>query len=337
MLREWLLRIVLLSVSLIAALLLAEVVVRIVHPIADGRDNVTLDGTPIRDWFNPGLVYRQVSNEYNATTTITPQGHRVPGTSGNPDVIFLGDSFTYGWGLHDEETFAVIYCEQLQVKCANLGRPGTGTAKQLDRLQEFIDKNGWHPREVKLFFFGMSTAWSAGNDFVDNYDERELSDARAQGREFIPPKGPPPKPSSDRGLAERVIGLQSVILQRSNLMRIVKYYWGPMVKSLLVPDPGNERLSVALHYTQQNFRRLDEMSKRVGFDYSIYLIVPVHDVIRGSYGRTLQTLTEISPKPVVGTGQLFTDRPQQYYYAYDGHINAKGSRRIGEFLIEHDR
>jgi hypothetical protein len=334
--REWFLRLLLSAVSFVIALLLAEVVVRIVHPIADGRDNVTLDGTPIRSWFDPGSVYRQVSNEYNAVTTITPMGHRVPGTTGNPDVIFVGDSFTYGWGLNDSETFATIYCDRLRIQCANLGVPGTGTAKQLDRLEQFIATRQWHPREVKLFFFGMSTAWSAGNDFVDNYDERGLSDRRAAGA-LVPTMQSAQQPAPSRGLAERVIALQPLMMEQSNLMRILKYYWGPTLKSLLVADPGGERIALALHYTRQNLQRLDQLSHRYGFEYSIYLIVPIQDVILGSYERTRDALQSVSPKPVVGTGQLFTQRPEQYYYAYDGHINALGSRRIGEFLIARDR
>ena len=335
--REWVLRLMLLSVSLVVALLGAEAAVRIVHPIADGRNNVTLDGVPIASWFTPGSVYRQVSNEYNAMTTITPLGHRVPGTDGSPEVIFLGDSFTYGWGLKDEDTFASIYCSGLQLRCANLGVPGTGTAKQLDRLQQFIQTHNWRPREVKLFFFGMSTAWSAGNDFVDNYDERGLSDARAAGKAIAPAAAPPAQPAPSPGLAERAISLQSAILRRSNLMRVVKYYWGPMLKSVIVADPGNERMTLALHYTRQNLQRLDRLSKQLGFQYRIYLIAPVQDVMLGSYPRTLQALQDVAPVPVAGTGQLFTDDPERYYYAYDGHINASGSRKIADFLVEDNR
>src|SRR5688572_4955278 len=98
-LKEWCIRIGMMGVSLVIALALAEGVARAFYPIYDGRDNVTLDGRPIKDWFEPGSVYRQVSNEYDARTTITDKGHRVPGTAGNPDVVFVGDSFTYGYGL----------------------------------------------------------------------------------------------------------------------------------------------------------------------------------------------------------------------------------------------
>ena len=337
--REWLLRTVLVGTSLLVGLVCAELAARVVHPISDGRDNVTLEGAPITSWFAPGSVYRQVSNEYDARTTITDKGHRVPGTSGNPDVVFLGDSFTYGWGIDDANTFASIYCERTKQACANLGIPGTGTAKQLNRLEQYLDRYQWHPKEVTLIFFGMSGAWSAGNDFVDNYDERALvTDAGGGAPATLPAAGPAGPVAAPRiGFAERVIGLQTYVLARSNLARLAKFYWGPLLKSLIVADPGTERFAEALRYTGANLARLGAMSRARGFSYNIYLIVPVQDLIRGSHGETLRALNSVSPKPAVATAQLFVDNPVSYYYAFDGHINTKGSQRIGAFLAERDQ
>ncbi len=329
--REWGIRILLLLASCVIALLLAETVARVFFSISDGQDNVSLDGKPIKEWFSPGSVYRQVSNEYNAITTITKQGHRVPGVEeGSPDIVFLGDSFTYGFGLSDDETFSSIYCAQQLLQCVNLGMPGSGTLRQVKRLERFIQDWGWKPREVKLFFFGMSGSFSSGNDFVDNYNSYTSADD--DGREKGLPRQEP-----EIGLAERFIGLQSFVLDRSVLMRLVKYYWGPILKSLIVADPGKERMRVALAATAQYLRQLDELSQRVGFEYSIYLFVPVQDIMRGTYGETLETLNSVSPRQAVPTAQLFLDAPQKYYYAFDGHLNPIGSRRIAEFLIESEQ
>lgn len=333
-LKEWMLRAVLIGVSCFVALLLTEILARIFFPISDGRDNVALDGKLIKEWFAPGSVYRQVSNEYDAITTITKQGHRVPGVEGNPEVIFLGDSFTYGFGLNDSETFAVIYCEQLHLSCANLGIPGSGTLRQVERLETFIQEWNWKPKEVKLFFFGMSTSFSAGNDFADNYD-RYMREHASQASDPAD-RRPAVREVPTLGMAERVIGLQSMLLERSALMRLVKYYWGPILKSLIVADFGKERMAVALSATKESLHKLDDLSRQMGFEYTIYLLVPVHDIMRGTHGDTLDTLNRVSPKPVIGTAQLFLDAPKKYYYAFDGHLNAEGSRRVAEFLISTD-
>jgi hypothetical protein len=327
--REWRNRFILVSVSLVLSLLLAEVLTRVFFPISDRRDNVTLDGKPIDGFVTPGAVYRQVSNEYDARTTITDKGHRVPAVEGNPEIVFIGDSFTFGYGLNDAETFVSLYCTETGRSCANLGLPSSGTVKQVDRLEQFLDRWQWQPREVRLFFFGMSGSFSAGNDFVDNYNREITREARQQGV--------PADDQKSRGLTERVIGLQAVLLRHSNLMRMLKFYAGPRLKAMFIAEPGEERMRKAVESTRASLQRLDELSRRRGFEYSIYLLVPVHDVLRGTYGDTLATLQGVSPKQVIPTAELFLDSPAQYYFAFDGHLNAQGSRRIADFLISSDK
>jgi hypothetical protein len=326
---EWRIRISFLVVSTLVGLALAEGMARIFFPLNDGRDNVTLEGKPIKDWFAPGSVYRQVSNEYDARTTITDKGHRVPGTDGNPDIVFLGDSFTYGYGLRDDQTFASIYCTERRVSCVNLGMPGSGTSRQVQRLQEFMEKWQWRPKQVKLFFFGMSSSFSAGNDFVDNYNYGRRFKVRMGRSPMIPPA------AATMGVGERVIGLQRTLLERSTLLRRVKYHWGPLLKSLILADPG-ERMSEALLYTEIGLKELDSLSRREGFDYTIYLLVPVHDIIRSTHSNTLAALNGVSPKAAIATASLFIDSPAKFYYAYDGHLNPVGSRRIADYLISLD-
>jgi hypothetical protein len=334
--REWALRFLLIVISVLFALSLAEVAARAFFPISDGRDNVTLDGKPIKDWFEPSSVYRQVSNEYDAVTTITDKGHRVPGTDGNPDVIFVGDSFTYGFGLRDDETFASIYCDRFHLACVNLGMPGSGTLRQVERLEAFITRWNWKPKEVKLFFFGMSGSFSSGNDFVDNFD-RYVREHAHQGLSKQDQRETMLQSQQPIGFAERVISWQEWLLQHSTLVRLVKYYWGPMLKSLVVADPGQERMEVALIATRESLAKLDDLSKQVGFTYKIYLLVPIQDIIRGTDGDTLATLNSVSPIPAISTAHLFRDRPQDYYFAFDGHLNVQGSRKVAEFLIQNDQ
>jgi hypothetical protein len=333
--KEWLLRLALVFISSLFALGIAEVMVRVFHPISDGRANVTLEGKPIAGFVEPGTVYRQIANEYNAITTITPKGHRVPAVDGSPDVIFLGDSFTFGYGLTDDQTFASIYCHDRHVTCANLGIPDSGTLRQVERLEKFLSDYQWRPKEVKLFFFGMSTSFSAGNDFADNYD-REIADRRPAGSARVHVERP------NQGLVERAIGMQSFLFSHSTLLRLAKFYWGPMIKSLVVAPPG-DRMETALAATQRSLARFDALSRQQGFDYTIYLIVPVQDLIRGSYAETLATLNQVSPKPAVATADVFLSAPKTFFFAFDGHLNPAGSRRldvrdqapIREVLVSH--
>ena len=45
---------------------------------------------------------------------------------------------------------------------------------------------------------------------------------------------------SDPGLIEQIIFMQELILNHSMLMRLIKFYWGPMLKSIFIADFGNE-------------------------------------------------------------------------------------------------
>ncbi len=331
--REWAVRAGLLSGSLLIAFLVAEVISRIFAPISDLRENVTLDGERVYDLFEPGAVYRQVSNEYDALTTITDKGHRSPAVEGNPDIVFIGDSFTYGYGLSDEQTFVSIYCRRQRLACANLAQPGSGTVKEVERLEQYLTTWDWHPREVRLFVFAMSGSFSAGNDFVDNYQREMHMRSQAEGG-----KSAADAPAAKQGgAAERIIGMQSFLLRHSNLMRLLKFYAGPLLKSLLVAEPGPERMAIALKATQSALRRLDELSRSAGFEYTIYLIVPVQDILRGTADETLAALNSVSPKPAVATAQLYSESPASFYFAFDGHLNPEGNRRLAEFLASRDR
>jgi lysophospholipase L1-like esterase len=78
-------------------------------------------------------------------------------------VLFLGDSFTYGIGVNDDQTFAaqvekLLTADNLSVEVMNAGCPGKGT----DYEVKLFDKVGrkFHPDLTVLCFFC--------NDFQDN-------------------------------------------------------------------------------------------------------------------------------------------------------------------------
>jgi hypothetical protein len=78
-------------------------------------------------------------------------------------VLMLGDSFTYGIGVNDDQTFAALVekelrAEHLSVEVLNAGCPGKGTDYEL-KLFQTVGRQ-FHPDLTVLCFFG--------NDFQDN-------------------------------------------------------------------------------------------------------------------------------------------------------------------------
>jgi hypothetical protein len=329
---ELIARLTLVAVSVVVSLCVIEAASRFLYPISITVRKITLDGQTIADWLTPGTTYRQVSSEYDAITKITEKGHREPNVESNPDIVFLGDSFTFGWGLSDTETFVDLYCQGRKYICANLGVPGTGTEQQVDRLQEFLDRWGWRPGEVKLFIMAMTASFSAGNDLADNFWYEEARKERRQGN--VPGVGngtTQQQTQPSMGLLERLVNTREFFLKHSNLVRLGKYMWGPWLRNTLDPGLDKARLKRALELTHLHLVRFDEISKQYGFTYGIYLIHPIQDILRGSYLDTFSQLSKISPAPIRDTAALFKSNPEQCYYRYDGHINREGSRRIANF------
>lgn len=95
------------------------------------------------------------------TGTILNGGHRVtqppalPTTSSNrPKLIFLGDSFTFGDGLNDYETYPWVTQELLpQYEVTNLAVPGYGTCQIYLQLLEYSKT---HPLNSATIIYGMN-------------------------------------------------------------------------------------------------------------------------------------------------------------------------------------
>jgi hypothetical protein len=106
-------------------------------------------------------------------TTINTRGFRgpVPGPlrAGERRVLMLGDSVAFGWGVHDEETFAALLDRHAVLSVANLAVEGYGIDQSLLRLER--EGAAFEPSVVVLHF-------CLANDFVDPALPHFLYDGR---------------------------------------------------------------------------------------------------------------------------------------------------------------
>jgi len=336
---SWLKNIGLLGVSIGAALICIEALSRYVIPVSPGVRNLNLAGapvavnTPLGLRLQKNLTYRQVANEFDVKVTIGKFGNRIPDPEGDPEIVFLGDSFTFGQGLEDEQTFPFIYCRKAKVSCSNLGRSGTGTGRQLDIFQHYLDTESWRPREVKLFLFAMSGSLLSGNDFYDNYlydlVQKRAAAATHGGADKKEHQPIPPT------WTEKIVAQRGRLLEWSNLARFLYFSFGPRIKALLSPKPNSALFDKARAATKRQLSRLTGLSEKYGFKYQIYFLYPVQDLVRGSHVDTALVLRAMVGKDVeiVDTASIFTESPERYYYSYDGHFSPAGSMRLAEFLL----
>jgi hypothetical protein len=71
------------------------------------------------------------SYEFNNTYEVNSKGFRdTEGDLHHPEVLFLGDSFTMGWGVDQDKTFASVFEQKSGLKCLNTGISSYGTARE---------------------------------------------------------------------------------------------------------------------------------------------------------------------------------------------------------------
>lgn len=117
--------------------------------------------------FVPGSRFMVHHNEFHTTATIDEFGGRRVATDrkGGPLVPCLGDSFTFGVGVEDDETFVSALQRSIDARLLNLGVPGAALPQQRFIVQNRHAALGRPAVYVSFFFLG--------NDFDDMIRTRE--------------------------------------------------------------------------------------------------------------------------------------------------------------------
>jgi len=90
--------------------------------------------------YRPGARARHRTDEFDVSIRINSRGFRGPEvpfqrTPGRKRIVALGDSFTFGWGVEEEETWPARLARILDVEVVNLGVSGYGTDQEYILLQ----------------------------------------------------------------------------------------------------------------------------------------------------------------------------------------------------------
>lgn len=142
-----------------AGLALGEVLLRTVFHVAP---QVDLDIYRRDDAGNlrlkPGVDKHHVTPLWDVSVRTNADGWRDESGQSSNEVLGLGDSFAFGWGVEEDEGLYRLLEAELGQKILNAAVPGTSTPDQAQLLEtEFSDAT---PKTVLLAFF-------VGNDFVE--------------------------------------------------------------------------------------------------------------------------------------------------------------------------
>jgi hypothetical protein len=168
-LRRVLVRLVWLCVGLVLALFIAELLVTWIHgPTVRFPRRVVEAPWGLR-YNEPGATYRHRSPDVDVEFRINNQGMRADRDyayekpEGVQRIVCLGDSFTAGYEVEQDETFSAVLERELnargyRVEVLNAGVSGFSTAEQLLYLERELYR--YDPDVVVLSFFA--------NDLADN-------------------------------------------------------------------------------------------------------------------------------------------------------------------------
>jgi hypothetical protein len=108
---------------------------------------------------NPGN-HRFENREFSTALSVNSMGLRDDeGSLNRPEIVFLGDSYTMGWGVEAKDCFASIVEQQTGSRTLNTGISSYGTVRELELLKQ-IDTSALKLLVVQYSF----------NDFGENTD-----------------------------------------------------------------------------------------------------------------------------------------------------------------------
>lgn len=146
--------------GLLVALGALELALRVVDPAVEIYN--PLHGFHQADaqlgWIGKADIRRRFRRlEFDVTVEHGPDGFRRGDPAPSPDasrrVLFLGDSFTWGWGVGQGEVFTDVLQRRLgpSIAIVNRGVNGYGTAQEYLLLQRELERSSYHL--VVLLFF----------------------------------------------------------------------------------------------------------------------------------------------------------------------------------------
>ncbi|MBO33321.1 MAG: hypothetical protein CMM74_10155 [Rhodospirillaceae bacterium] len=309
--------------------------------------------------FTPGSKFRVITREYNHSVAIDEHGARatsVPISGEGPVVPFLGDSFTFGIGVEDTETFVSLLDSGSAADYLNLGISGNSLPQQIDIVNKRHRELGSPSLYVFVFF--------VGNDFQNLVESHSGADIEVSA------SGEGSTADRYRTLNSRLSWLSRTneyVLNHSALRRLYLLQWARHKVLLLVNranadlmDPvflimrtGRSYLPGARQYFEQELRRLEDTARKLDFDFAFVILPDRHQINSGLleaksayYGLSTETIDPTLPNRALAAAfdahavsyiditdcLASSAEVQALYYSRDNHFTAQGHRAAAECM-----
>lgn len=232
-------------------------------------------------------------------------------------IVFVGDSFTMGYGVQDKETFPALIRDRLEMRgvtvpVLNIGMGNNGNGRWVKFFEH--DALAFHPR---IIVFQVMA-----NDFDDNLAEHLFQlDSNSELHEF--PVGPPGLERTVQRIVNDIPGLAY-----SHLVSLVFGAAEQIERPAMSAQSGfdNEQPQPSDALTFALVRNAVERARAMGAD-AIGLFVGLTGERRA---KMTQIFTERGLPCLDGPSK--EDAPDMFYNV-DGHWNSAGHRRATELLL----
>ncbi len=312
-------------VALALALALAEIAVGYLVPLRDVGPSFSRYDPALGQSLRPGVTTVRTAREFTMRLSTNAHGFRGPesGSLLRGGILFLGDSFTMGYGVNDGEEFPALVAAKIKqaspkadlpVINAGIGNSGNG------RWVKLLDQMGGSlaPRVVVMQVLE--------NDFADNLQER-LFDLAPDGtlRELAVPK--PGLGHRFQAIIEAIPGLPSSnLIALARQARLPQFRVATEAPAAAEAQPPGE-LSPGDILTLRIIERALAICRANGW--------PVLGVSIGLHGVQQAAIRQMFLKSGAEVLELpgKNARPD-LYYKIDGHWNAAGQADAAVHVFE---
>jgi lysophospholipase L1-like esterase len=268
---------------------------------------------------NSSCTYVSKGN-FEVVYTVDSEGFRVTPRPPNPalNLFLFGDSYTFGHGVNDRETYAWVMTETYlkdQVRVYNAGCNGYGIVQMYVRLLENLDRirpgdlvvftptSGDIQRNLRDFVFPYSCVFRGGN-----------SPLRV---EYFP----------DWGNGEiRYVKLDPTLYNRLKLLVLTGHFTGGLahaIRSWFIPDATREAAAVIEKARQETERR--------GARFALVFLPQIKECLKGAYKLDLSPFTFHDLRPFFPSDKAAL---ASLRFKHDSHYNAAGHQIAAKAIVE---
>jgi lysophospholipase L1-like esterase len=307
-------------------------------------------------WHIPNSTCRHSSTCFNAELAYNSIGARgtLPSPTDTSTVIFLGDSFTEGYGLSQPQTFVEQYAQQTKSSALNLGISGAGTTQMELIYQHFAPKfkhkavvvclyldNDYTDDDPNQYYQGRYRPYRVYNAHTKQYSiqYKESIDKSTASINAINSK------TSDTLLVKYSLAhfFSKKTLPTYNLFQKIlsTTYTSRLIAEMYYRAQSNVKPPAELSATKQqlqllefNLAKISTTARNNGArayfcnvpSLSLLLKVQKNDKLKVQYEIFLKRLAQKSNMNYIPSLSYFSAyNPQDLFFTCDAHFNAKGA------------